>query len=623
MKNAGLFIIAASLLLSTSKLSAQTYTTGHEDKKAEVNLAELTQYFNEHPTPLVRKPMFDEDDEDEERPNAPEPPASLVHMYHRPAARQIINPSGVGATISNSPADTFLAVTSDGTAIPPDTHGGVDSNYVMTAINTVVHIQKRSNHLTAFDQPLGNFWTKVLPNGTGAFDPRIHFDPYNHRWIFITDAVNNTGMTTSTILIAVSKTSDPTGSWYEYAVTIDATNAAWLDYPCVGFNNKWVTVTGNFFANSTGGQTGAAVYVFDYAKLMAGTSASYTKISQSAAFTICPALTYDPNEATQFLVDDYKGSSGKTRIWKITGPVNAPVMTQIGFPTITTKWSTSFSADAGPQSGIANKMDCGDNRTNNLTYRNGYLWYVHNAFLPSGGATRCSAMWWQVDTAANVVQNGLIDDPTAANFYVYPSIAVNQQNDAIIGFSNLSKLSHPNAGYVLRQHLDPVNILRTPFLYRHGLNTYYQTFGGAKNRWGDYSCSSIDPINMNDFWTIQQSVPSTPNLWDTWWAHVLVCPADAGFVAGNHNSNLNLTDTFTFNGSAPTGTTYSWDFGSGATPATSTAPGPIPVKWSTAGTKTVTVTVTVGDCSTTYTDTIHVQNYGGISEVNAAAMEIV
>ena len=51
--------------------------------------------------------------------------------------------------------------------------------------------------------------------------------------------------------------------------------------------------------------------------------------------------------------------------------------------------------------------------------------------------------------------------------------------------------------------------------------------------------------------------------------------------------------------------------------------GPIPVKWSTAGTKTVVLTVTLGTCSTTYTDTVHVQNYGAVSTVQSPKSQVV
>ncbi len=64
----------------------------------------------------------------------------------------------------------------------------------------------------------------------------------------VTDAVDavtsgtSTIYNTSTIMVAAySATNDPTGTWHMYAVTIDPTNAAWMDFPNVMNKNKWIT----------------------------------------------------------------------------------------------------------------------------------------------------------------------------------------------------------------------------------------------------------------------------------------------------------------------------------------------------------------------------------------------
>ncbi len=61
---------------------------------------------------------------------------------------------------------------------------------------------------------------------------------------------------------------------------------------------------------------------------------------------------------------------------------------------------------------------------------------------------------------------------------------------------------------------------------RGGLESYYQTFSGTANRWGDYSTTSLDPSDGRTFWTIQefagQQVGGTcptkdTGRWGTWW----------------------------------------------------------------------------------------------------------
>jgi hypothetical protein len=610
--------LLAIVLVSYLKSSAQTYSTGHEGAKGEVNFTEVANYELAHPPAVLRRYPFDEDEENEQ-PDRPAATGSDVHMIRRSAARSVNGvpyPSYLPA--SPAPIDTFLSTISNGGNIPPDTHGAVDSNYCVTAINSAFHIQKRSggNVSTA---SLDGFWGSLITGGIGAFDPRVHYDVNYHRWIMVSDAVNQSNMFSSTLLIAVSKTSNPTGKWWTYSIPIDPTNAAWLDFPDVGYNNKWVVITGNFFANTGGGQTGAAVYVFNYNSLMTGAGAPFTKISQSSSFTICPVLTYDATEPNLFCVNAYNSGAGQLQLWKITGAVNSPVMTSIGNPTTTQHWhgAEPGNTDYAPQRGSANRFDEGDNRITSATFRNHKIWCAHTVWLPDPGSTnRSSIMWWQIDTFANPLQNGLIDNQVGPQFYAYPSIAVNQNDDALVGFSAFSATSYASGAYALHMHTDPADSMRPINIFRHGQTTYFQNFGGGKDRWGDYSATCIDPLNNLDFWTIQESVPSTPaNYWDTWWAYVSICPANATFSLSNDTINALTSETITYTGTNPTGTTFAWTFG-GGTAVPGTGVGPQVISWTSSGWKVVTVTVSVPGCSTTFTDSVYVNTNVGINAVN-------
>jgi len=607
--------IAIVVLFISSMSSAQTYTTGKEAAKADVNFTELVNYYKTHPRPLKRKPVFDEAGEEETeemRDDRPDPDPSLVHLIQRNVYRT------TASTLPQSPwpADTFLASTSDGTTIPPDTHGDISPTYCVTALNDSIVIRKRNGAFVS-GVTLDGFWATFYNDTPNSFDPRIHFDPYYQRWILITDEFGQTNF--SQFGVAVSATSDPTGTWHLYKFMPDSTGESWMDFPCVGFNQKWITVTGNYFRNVTGtGVQGAVVYVLNYASMMAGTAATYTKILQSGSFTIAPALTYDVTEPNMFGMEIYKNSTGTLRLWKISGPVASPTMALVGYPTTTTRWKNGGSSDFVPQVGTTDLLQAGDDRITRLVYRNHDLWCAHTVFLPNTGTvTRCSVMWWQSDTTGVALQNGLIDDPTTPGFYSYPSIAVNANNDALIGFAYGNSSIHPCAAYALHMHTDAADSIRPFHIFRHGVSTYFEDFSGTQNRWGDFSATCVDPVNDNDFWTIGESVSkpvSGEDLWDTWWAYVPLCPSYAVFSAGQNIVPLNTNDTITFTGNGPTGTTYSWNFGTGATPATSTSAGPITVKWSSYGKKGITLTVTSSTgCTSTFIDSILVRN---LAEVN-------
>jgi len=199
-------------------------------------------------------------------------------------------------------------------------------------------------------------------------------------------------------------------------------------------------------------------------------------------------------------------------------------------------------------------------------------------------------MWWQIDTGGTVQQNGVIDDPTNTNFYAFGNIAVNSTNDALIGYSGFSAATYPDAKYRLHMHTDPADSMRPEVTFRHGQANYYETFGGSQNRWGDYSGTCVDPLNETDFWTIQESVPTSPaNYWDTWWAYVQVCPIPTASTLAVQPLTACAGATNLFVAGNASATSYTWTVtGSGWTSTTSTTDS-INI---TTGTGIATITVT-------------------------------
>ena len=624
MKKQYFALIVSTLLIFTATLHGQTVIQVTDamkfvEKSADVNFMEIARQERLHPKPLVRKKVFDESGE-EERPEQPEvTDQTLIHLYTREVT-PLIHSGGLGSStsgthfaeypVSPAPVDTFLAKITDGTSIPPDTHGDVDSTYAVTAINTSVTIQNKTTHAVVSSVTLDAFWASMEAHGAGAYDPRVHYDHIYHRWVMVCDCYGESA--NSQIMIAVSATGNPTGTWHMYRLVV-GTASNWLDFPNVGINKRWIVVTGNFFTMA-GSYVSDVMYVFDYASMMAGGTMSYATLTPpSGSFTIAPAITYDTAEINMFCMENYSGSTGKLRLWKITGAIGAGLaLTSVGFPTTATHWQSGApgGADFAPQLGTTYKLQTNDDRIHNLKQRNGKLYCAYTAHLPATGtATRASAMWWQTDTLAAPVQVGLIDDPTAAHFYFFPSIAVNKNGDLLVGFAHAGSTLHPSCAYALHMSTDTAGTWHPVYTYRHGQGTYYQTFGGGQDRWGDYSHTSVDPSNETDFWTLQECVPTysgaiTSSKWDTWWAHVQVCTPLTTPTAGVSTA-------------APCPGTVNWysvNAVSGATSYTWTVTG---TGWSgtsttdsihlTAGTGTATISVVANsNCttSTAYTFTV-------------------
>lgn len=438
-------------------------------------------------------------------------------VQERPSAPSVASPS---------PSLDFLGIGDANFSIPPDTHGAVGPNHIMTALNTQVRIQSKTGATTS-TVTLNSFFATV-GGGGGTFDPRVLYDPYANRWICV--AVDDAAAATSKVLIAVSQTNDPTGTWNFYGYDHDAANVEWADYPMVGFNKNWIAVSINDFTVAGNAFSGANTYIFDKSTLYAGAvSPSVTKVDIGTALGNVhqPVETYDNTTETLYVIQRWNSGAGQLRIYTITGTPVAPTFTATSlFPT-STGWSTT--AVAAPQSGgAAITITNNDSRLQRTVLRNGSVWAAHTIFLTT--PNRTSVQWWQFDpVSGSVDQMGRIDDATGTNFYAFPSIAVNANNHALIGYSAFSATTFASAAYSYRSAADAITTTRDPLRYKNGLACYRKTFGGTTNRWGDYSNTVVDPTDDTTFWTLQEyaetSVGGDCNTnntgrWGVWWAKV-------------------------------------------------------------------------------------------------------
>jgi hypothetical protein len=515
-------------------------------------------------------------------------------------------PSATG--VSPAPSKTFKGEFLSGTTIPPDTMGAVGTTHILTVSNNQIRAQNRDGEEIS-RMTLNAFWAGVpLEGGAAAstFDPKILFDRFNERFIFISSA--NAQTLSSSMLVAVSQSADPTGLWNRFVVDADpaATPAGgiWIDYPSIGFNKDWIVVNENCFGYGTAG-TGyqrADVYVIDKAAAYANTLTSISafqglfadclasqtqELELGCGFTMVPTVVEDNTTDTLFLVEDWDATAAQLRISKVTGTSASPVLTvATQFPQSVNSWRFN-AARIGPASGgympqrqqsahltSGTRIMANDSRIQNAVLRNGSLWTSHHVMVaatPSaagvavGGAAnpdiRSAVQWWQIDptiennmTGTLPIQRARIEDPLANNchdgsagtvatppcngltanqvgqFFSFPTISVNQNNDVLIGFSMMSALTYPNGGYAFRASTDPINTTRDPVVFRPGQANYNIGAGSGaarQNRWGDFSATQTDPLNDTDFWTIQEYAGAVRDFgiglagnWETWWALV-------------------------------------------------------------------------------------------------------
>lgn len=458
----------------------------------------------------------------------------------------------------------FQAVPMSTNIIPPDTHGSVGPGHLLTTLNTQVRIQLK-NGATVSTVSLLAFWQTAFPTLNDVFDPRSIYDATIGRFIFIAAAQRQSAA--SSMLLAVSQSSDPTGNWNMYQYDGDAGNLKWVDYPMIGVSAQWITVTANMFANSNDQFQGVNVWTIGKSAAAAGTAAPGNLFFTSGfGGTIFPCLQYSATEMTQYLVSTWS-SAGNLRVFSITGPVGAPVFNANGLPA-STPWSFNF-ADA-PQLGSSALIDTGDDRMAAAVLRNGLIYCTHAVALPVATPTHVAVKWWIVNPmTSTTVQSGVIDNFAAGGlFYYRPSLTANSNGEVMVGFTGSSPTTYAGGYYTYRSASTPLNTMQAVAQLVAGQAPYaLAQLSNGVIRWGDYSATCVDPSDDLTMWTIQEYASSPQDTWATWWGSLAqssapISLAPSGATAGDPSTIVTISgsgfsslSTVLLNGS-PTSTTF-------------------------------------------------------------------
>jgi hypothetical protein len=385
-------------------------------------------------------------------------------------------------------------------SFPPDTCGAIGPNHFVSVVNTTFSVYERNTGNRVALMTLNSFFS---PFGTGG-DPRVLFDQYSGRWVAI--STNFSGG--EQIQLAVSHTDDPTGMWFktEFATDQGSDSGCWPDYPTLGVNQDGIYVT-TFMVSC-----GMTVFAIDKAPLIApspslGTITAFRGLSFTGA--IQPVHTYG-GEPDEYLID--RRTSASLRIRRVQGPLTSPTLITVGNVTV----PSHFSGPDAPALGSGTPLDTVGTRLMNAVLRDGTIWTAHT--VDSGGRAACR--WYQINpftSPPTLVQSGLVNDGSL--HYYFPSIAVNNRGDAVMAFSGSNSGQYVGTYYTGRSFIDPTGQMAPPTLYKAGTAAQNNIDSFGRNRWGDYSLTSLDPADELTFWTIQAYGRNT-DIWGTWIARL-------------------------------------------------------------------------------------------------------
>lgn len=384
---------------------------------------------------------------------------------------------------------------------PADTDGDIGPNHYFQIVNLAFAIYSREGALIYGPADNKTLWDGFIGSWTGTNDgdPIVLYDEAADRWMVSQFAIYTTDGT-QWELVAVSQTGDPTGAWYRYAFQF-----TWMpDYPKFGIWSDGYYLSVNQFekVGSTYNWKGGGACVLNRSKMLAGDPSAEMVFFNLGVFNggLLPAdIDGDlPPAGTPGYFA--RISSNSLQMWSLSANWNNPqasVLTPL--PAIEVAYFSNSGINITQPATTQTLASIADRLMYRLQYRNfgDYQALVTNHTV-NNGTGQAAIRWYELrKTAANwtLYQQGTYA-PADGNSRWMASIAMNATGDVALGYSVSGNSTYPSIRFTGR------NVNDAP-----GTMTWEETsiFEGANsqtniNRWGDYSCMAVDPVNDYDFW---------------------------------------------------------------------------------------------------------------------------
>jgi hypothetical protein len=455
---------------------------------------------------------------------------------------------------------------------PPDQGLAVGQGFVVEAVNDAIAVYGTNGRLNAGPVTANAFFKLppivtrdadgvIVGFGPFVFDPRAYFDPDSGRFFVVyteidTDPVTGDFLGHGEIELAVSQTSDPTGTYNVYR--LDATNdgsngtpnhsgcPCFGDFPQVGADTNGLYITTNEFSILGSAFNGAQIYAISKAQLVAGAvspttvlfDGDPTPLAEGVAGTVQPAVTptgrYETaaGGAEYFLsnLDFTNRVDDRIAVWALTNTSSlnsTPRLTLRNVVLDSESYGIPPNAEQkdgplplgtalSPGSSVHTPLiSTGDDRFGGtVTFAAGKLWgAVSTIVKQSTSGTKAAVAWFAATPSvaggtltATIANQGYVS--VAGEHVFYPSIGVNDAGNGVITMALVSENRFPSTAYV------PVDASGTELVHIAGVGTapadgFTGYIGGNVERWGDYSAAPVNPAD-GSVWGATEFIPNAP-----------------------------------------------------------------------------------------------------------------
>ena len=403
-------------------------------------------------------------------------------------------------------------VSVDNNVIPPDPTIAVGPNHVMVLTNNNTGIRiydKQGTLLKSINST--TWWSAVWPTENG--DPQIFYDHFASRWVMVFMQVDQTALTAGNLL-AYSDDDDPLGTWYMYRLDTKTHGTTpsntWGDYPQIGFDEQAMYIMTRCF-NFAGGFDYTKIRIISKAELYASNAGALTykdiwDITVPGQSTrpdvIHPSFQYNA-AGEHYLLFANRGGANFYTLYKITDPLSTPVLTGTNI-FVPFYFSTPNANQLGGSTTLIEAN--GSHMKTAPVFRNGFLYATHS-IRNSVHSNYASIKYVKIDVSNNtVVESAELGADTY--FYLYPAIAVDKDGNVGITCSRSADSEYIGSYFTTRRANDPPGLSSAGTL-QEGLGNYVITFGGTRNRWGDYLGAFLDPADEYSFWMLSEYASGT------------------------------------------------------------------------------------------------------------------
>lgn len=530
------FCLAALIIMSAFLLKAQEIQT-YPSQVSEIRLLGKTRPLRDL-TPIG--PSLDRSLKDKAKRQYPRQIPNFAGNTPMPANNVDALPKGADPlrqagfeknTIPIIPQLVFDGMDEQDSGVtPPDPVGDVGPNHYVQMINgsngAIFQIWDKEGNSLYGPASCNTFWQ---PFGiTGLGDPIVLYDEQADRWLLTEFGTFGTNV----MLVAVSETGDPLGSYFAYEFQAPS----FPDYPKYAVWHDAYYVTTN-----EPGDPNIPVYVLDRAAMLSGAPTAglqrlgIPKFSAPNAFQAATPVEWDgsappPPGSPHYLVriydDAWDGGFDKLELWEVhtdwNNPNNSSVSGPINIPL------APFDAEICDNGDIFN---CLQQPTGVLIsglqqiimfrapYRNfgPHESILLNFSVDINGQNQSGIRWVELRKSGggdwSLYQEGTFAPDDNSRFM--GSLAQDAQGNILLGYSITGPNTFLSLRYTGRLASDPLGEMT--------IDEYEFAPGNGiqfASRWGDYACMTVDPVDQRTFWFTGEY--QNENLWATSIAKVLV-----------------------------------------------------------------------------------------------------